>query len=62
MTKDEFMNNLKGSDQGFNMDKDYLGRIYDNIKASPIELAGDDRQDLTSPELTLSYPYPIQQP
>ena len=40
MTKEEFMNNLKGSDQGFNMDKDYLGRIYDNIKALPIELAG----------------------
>ena len=39
MTKEEFCNNLKGSDQGHNINKDYIGRIYDNIKAMPIELA-----------------------
>lgn len=39
MTKEEFCNNLKGADQGHNINKDYIGRIYDNIKAMPIELA-----------------------
>jgi hypothetical protein len=38
MTKEEFINNLRGSDKGDNIDKDYLSRIYDNIAAQPIEL------------------------
>jgi hypothetical protein len=39
MTKEEFINNLRGSDKGDNIDRDYLCRIYDNIAAQPIELA-----------------------
>ena len=38
MTKDEFINNLRGADQGSDINMDYLSVIYDNIKAHPIEL------------------------
>jgi len=39
MTKEEFCRNLRGVDQGQDIDNDYLCRIYDNIAAQPIELA-----------------------
>eukprot|EP00981_Chlorochromonas_danica_P004234 scaffold857_cov152-Ochromonas_danica.AAC.17 len=39
MTKEEFVNNLRGADKGSDINKDYLGRIYDSIAAQPIELA-----------------------
>lgn len=39
MTKEEFISNLRGCDQGSNIDRGYLSMIYDNIAASPIELA-----------------------
>merc|ERR1711871_609461 len=38
MTKDEFINNLRGADQGQNIDRDLLSSMYDNILASPIEM------------------------
>jgi brefeldin A-inhibited guanine nucleotide-exchange protein len=38
MSKDEFINNLRGCDQGGNIDRDYLSRVYDDIAAHPIEL------------------------
>ena len=38
MTKEEFINNLRGIDQGQNIDKDYLTMMYDNIAAFPIEM------------------------
>ena len=38
MTKDEFINNLRGADQGQNIDRDILSSMYDNILASPIEM------------------------
>lgn len=38
MTKDEFINNLRGVDQGQNINREYLSNIYDNILASPIEM------------------------
>lgn len=39
MSKEEFINNLRGADQGSDVDKDYLQRIYDNVANQPIELA-----------------------
>ena len=38
MTKEEFINNLRGIDQGQNIDKDYLTMMYDNIASYPIEM------------------------
>lgn len=38
MTKEQFCNNLRGADNGASIDHEYLSRIYDNIKAYPIEL------------------------
>ena len=38
MTKDEFIRNLRGADQGENIDRDILSSMYDNILASPIEM------------------------
>jgi Sec7-like guanine-nucleotide exchange factor len=56
MTKEQFLNNLKGTDQGHNIDMEYISRIYENIKALPIELAvesneagGKTDKDDTSP-------------
>jgi hypothetical protein len=39
MSKDEFINNLRGSDNGNNIDRNYLSMIYDNIANCAIELA-----------------------
>lgn len=39
MTKEEFINNLRGADQGQDIDRDTLVKIYDSIAAQPIELA-----------------------
>merc|ERR1711871_1755667 len=36
--KDEFIRNLRGADQGENIDRDILSSMYDNILASPIEM------------------------
>jgi Sec7-like guanine-nucleotide exchange factor len=44
MTKEQFQNNLKGTDQGHNIDIEYLSRIYENIKALPIELAVESNE------------------
>lgn len=38
MTKDEFINNLRGVDQGQNIDREYLSMMYDNILSTPIEM------------------------
>lgn len=38
MTKDEFINNLRGAEKGDNIDREYLARIYDNIAERPIVL------------------------
>lgn len=39
MTKEAFVNNLRGIDQGKDIDREYLSKIYDSIQANPIELA-----------------------
>ena len=39
MSKDEFCNNLRKADNGNDINRDYIGRIYDNVRAMPIELA-----------------------
>lgn len=39
MTKDEFINNLRGADQGTDINRDLLQSTYDSILAQPIELA-----------------------
>lgn len=44
MTKEQFLSNLKDTDQGHNIDKEYLSRIYENIKAQPIELAVESNE------------------
>eukprot|EP01038_Epipyxis_sp_PR26KG_P012843 gene12843-17217_t len=38
MTKEAFINNLRGVDQDANIDHDYLSRIYDNVANQPIEM------------------------
>ena len=43
MTKSEFVKNLRGADQGQDIDTAYLERIYDNIAAGPIEMAVDTK-------------------
>lgn len=60
MTKEEFINNLRGADRDKNVDRDYLSRIYDNVEASPIEMdvqvsemnAFRDRDETKLPELS----------
>jgi hypothetical protein len=49
MTQAEFINNLRGSDSGDNIDRNLLCRIYDNIAAHPIELSFDRSETPTSP-------------
>jgi hypothetical protein len=40
MTKDEFINNLRGVDsESRDLDREYLSRIYDSIQTRPIEIA-----------------------
>jgi hypothetical protein len=39
MTKDEFISNLRGCDQGSDVNREVLSSIYDNIANQPIELA-----------------------
>jgi uncharacterized membrane protein YgcG len=38
MTKADFIKNLRGADQGEDINPDYLSRIYDNIATTPIEM------------------------
>ncbi|KAJ1398838.1 hypothetical protein B484DRAFT_252378 [Ochromonadaceae sp. CCMP2298] len=38
MTRDQFLNQLRGCDQGGDIDRAYLERIYDNVEATAIEL------------------------
>lgn len=45
MTKEAFIKNLRGADQGSDIDPNYLGRIYDNIAATPIEMAVDKAKE-----------------
>jgi hypothetical protein len=45
MTKEQFINQLRGSDQGEDIDKDYLSRIYENILNQPIELAVESNEN-----------------
>lgn len=49
MTKAEFINNLKGTEQGHEFSKEYLGMIYDLIEAAPIELHGSEEQGADNP-------------
>eukprot|EP00595_Chromulina_sp_UTEXLB2642_P001168 CAMPEP_0196764042 /NCGR_PEP_ID=MMETSP1095-20130614/5284_1 /TAXON_ID=96789 ORGANISM="Chromulina nebulosa, Strain UTEXLB2642" /NCGR_SAMPLE_ID=MMETSP1095 /ASSEMBLY_ACC=CAM_ASM_000446 /LENGTH=1536 /DNA_ID=CAMNT_0042118611 /DNA_START=710 /DNA_END=5320 /DNA_ORIENTATION=- len=45
MTKEEFTRNLRGVEKGGgDIDKDYLGRIYDSIASHPIELPYEDKE------------------
>jgi len=44
MTKAEFINNLRGAEQGEEIPKDYLVNLFDSIEANPIELH-DDKSD-----------------
>jgi hypothetical protein len=44
MTKEEFISNLRGADRGQDIDSEYLGRIYDNIKEFPIELQYESQE------------------
>jgi hypothetical protein len=53
MTKEEFLNNLRGVDQGNNIDKEYLGRIYDNIEVQPIEMAVQSASDIDAAQANL---------
>lgn len=39
MTKDQFIKNLRGVDQGTDVNRDFLSQIYDSVAAQPIELA-----------------------
>ncbi len=48
MTLEEFIHQLRGSDQGHNIDRDYLVRIYNNIAEQPIELAVEKSEEVTS--------------
>ena len=47
MTKQEFMNNLRGVDNSSDLSKDYLSKIYDSIASQVIEMEFDpkSRQD-----------------
>jgi brefeldin A-inhibited guanine nucleotide-exchange protein len=47
MTKDEFINNLRGIDQGRNIDRDHLSMMYDNIANSPIEMEVQSSESLS---------------
>lgn len=44
MTREEFINNLRGVDGGNNLPRDMLIRIYDSIAAEPISLAVSDAE------------------
>eukprot|EP00602_Paraphysomonas_sp_CaronLab_P009335 CAMPEP_0185037178 /NCGR_PEP_ID=MMETSP1103-20130426/31197_1 /TAXON_ID=36769 /ORGANISM="Paraphysomonas bandaiensis, Strain Caron Lab Isolate" /LENGTH=1936 /DNA_ID=CAMNT_0027575031 /DNA_START=65 /DNA_END=5872 /DNA_ORIENTATION=- len=45
MTKVDFIKNLRGCDQGNDIDPEYLGRVYDDIAANRIEMAVDKPGD-----------------
>ncbi len=45
MTLEEFIHQLRGSDQGHNIDREYLVRIYNNILEQPIELAVEKSEE-----------------
>ena len=45
MTKEQFINNLRGVDDGQNIDQSYLSNIYDNIAASPIEMIVESSEE-----------------
>ena len=42
MTPDDFVNNNRGINNGQNLSKEYLEKLYHNIKAEPITLKEDD--------------------
>ena len=50
MTREEFINNLRGADQGQDIAKEVLGRIYDSIAGQAIELAYDNKTNATTPQ------------
>lgn len=52
MTKEQFINQLRGSDDGEDIDKDYLSRIYENILLQPIELAFESNEGGASKNLS----------
>lgn len=54
MTKDEFTKNLRGVDQGQDVNYDYLCAMYDSILANPIELEVHSSEIQESEESSLS--------
>jgi brefeldin A-inhibited guanine nucleotide-exchange protein len=52
MTKEQFIKNLRGADQGDDIPSSYLSKIYDNIAATPIEMAVDIPKDTNSLPVT----------
>jgi hypothetical protein len=56
MSKEDFYKQLRGCDDGSDIDKDYLSRIYDNVAAHPIELVVKEPTDKHAEE-TISNPH-----
>lgn len=65
MTKEAFIHNLRGADQGADINTEYLSRIYDTIAQHPIEMAFDTpakevaskdvNSEVTVPELMAAF-------